>query len=136
LSAKRFGNYYKINGSALQYHYKNPLSDFKGWTQKEHAEDWLLYGYNRGKHLSLDETSLSNGELYTILTNKNGKGKKGCIVAIVKGTKANDVIEILDKIPLENEKAEKIGCCIFLNFMQSLNNKMKLINFGKKKFSR
>jgi transposase len=101
VSAKRFGDYYKTNGSALQYHYKNHLSDFKDWTQKEHAEDWLLYGENIGKHLSLDETSLSNGELYTILTNKDGKGKKGSIVAIVKGTKANDVIEILNKIPLE-----------------------------------
>lgn len=29
--------------------------------------------------------------------------KKGSIVAIVKGTKANDVIEILYKIPIENE---------------------------------
>ncbi|WP_293764391.1 transposase [uncultured Paraglaciecola sp.] len=54
-----------------------------------------------GKYLSLDETSLSNGELYTILTNKNAQGKKGAIVAIVKGTKASDVIHILDKIPLE-----------------------------------
>ncbi|WP_417943180.1 ISL3 family transposase [Flavobacterium sp. RS13.1] len=29
--------------------------------------------------LSIDETSLSNGELYTILTNKSGKGRKGII---------------------------------------------------------
>jgi transposase len=101
VSAKRFGDYYKTNGSNLQYHYKNHLSDFKDWEQKEHAEDWLLYAENLGKHLSLDETSLSNGELYTILTNKNGHGKKGSIVAIVKGTKANDVIDILTKIPLE-----------------------------------
>jgi transposase len=101
VSAKRFGDYYKTNGRTLQYHYKNHLSDFKDWAQKEHAEDWLLYGDNIGKHLSLDETSLSNGELYTILTNKNGHGKKGSIVAIVKGTKANDVIAILNKIPLE-----------------------------------
>lgn len=101
MSAKRFGDYYKINGNTLQYHYKNHLSDFKDWSQKAHAEDWLLYGENIGKYLSLDETSLSNGELYTILTNKNAQGKKGAIVAIVKGTKASDVIRILDKIPLE-----------------------------------
>jgi transposase len=43
----------------------------------------LLYGENIGKYLSLDETSSSNEELYTILTNKNAKGKKGAIVAIV-----------------------------------------------------
>lgn len=61
----------------------------------------MLYGENIGKYLSLDETSLSNGELYTILTNKDAQGKKGSIVAIVKGTKASDVINILHKIPLE-----------------------------------
>jgi len=51
--------------------------------------------------LGLDETSVSNGELYTILTNKDAKGKKGGIVAIVKGTKAIDIINIFKKIPLE-----------------------------------
>jgi hypothetical protein len=34
-----------------------------------------------GEYLSIDETSLSHGELYTILTNKKAKGKKGSIVA-------------------------------------------------------
>jgi transposase len=101
VSAKRFGDYYTSNGRTLQYYYKNHLSDFKDWTQKEHAEDWLLYAENIGKHVSLDETSLSNGELYTIFTNKDGHGKKGSIIAIVKGTKAADVIAILNKIPLE-----------------------------------
>ncbi|MDN3672773.1 hypothetical protein QWY99_06875 [Flavobacterium branchiarum] len=43
-------------------------------------------------YLSLDETSLSNGELYTVLTNKAAKGKKGAIVAIVKGTKAEVIM--------------------------------------------
>jgi transposase len=56
--------------------YKNHLSDFKDWSQKAHAEDWLLYGENIGTYLSLDETSLSNGERYTILTNKNAQGKR------------------------------------------------------------
>jgi transposase len=51
--------------------------------------------------LSIDETSLSNGELYTILTNKAGKGKKGSIVAMIAGTKADAVISIIEKIPLK-----------------------------------
>ena len=107
MSAKRFGDYYKINGTSLQYHYKNHLSDFKDWTQKGHAEDWLLYEKNIGKYLSLDETSLSNGELYTIVTNKDAHGKKASIVAIVKGTKASDVINILHKIPIEKRNMVK-----------------------------
>ncbi|GGC57732.1 DDE transposase [Pedobacter quisquiliarum] len=49
--------------------------------------------------MSIDETSLSHGELYTILTNKAAKGKKGAIVAIIAGTKADTVIEVLQKIP-------------------------------------
>ena len=53
------------------------------------------------KYLSLDETSLSNGELYTIFTNKNAQGKRATIVASLKETKASNVIHILDKIPLE-----------------------------------
>lgn len=107
MSAKRFGDYYKTNGNSLQYQYKNHLSNFKDWTQKEHAQDWLLYEKNIGKYLSLDETSLSNGELYTIVTNKDAHGKKGSIVAIVKGTKASDVINILHKISIERRNMVK-----------------------------
>lgn len=60
-----------------------------------------------GHYLSLDETSLSNGELYTILTNKEANGKKGSIVAIIKGTKADDVINVLNKIPVERRNMVK-----------------------------
>jgi transposase len=75
------------------------LSGFKDWNQRSHAKDWLLYPQNLGTKLSIDETSLSHGELYTILTNKAAKGKKGAIVAIIAGTKAETVIEVLRKIP-------------------------------------
>lgn len=52
-----------------------------------------------GKYLSIDETALSKGELYTIITNKKAKGKKGAIVAILSGTKAEPIITQLLKIP-------------------------------------
>jgi hypothetical protein len=55
---------------------------------------------NIGKRLSIDEP-LSNGELYTILTNKAAKGKKGAIVAMIAGTKAQTVIAIIEKTPLK-----------------------------------
>jgi hypothetical protein len=35
-----------------------------------------------GKHLSIDDTAFTNGELYTTMTNK--KGKKRALVAMVK----------------------------------------------------
>lgn len=84
--------------------YRDYLSDFKSWDQKSHAKEWLLYPENLGEQLSIDETSLSHGELYTILTNKAAKGKKGAIVAIVAGTKAETVISVLKRIP---ERARK-----------------------------
>lgn len=69
----------------------------------------MLFSPNIGKHLSLDETSLSKGELYTYLTNKEGKGKKGTLVCCIKGTKSNEIIDVITKIPLEERlKVEEV----------------------------
>lgn len=75
--------YYHIDGDQLERHYKEHLSHYREWEQREHADKWLLFPENMGTHLSIDETSLSNGELYSILTNKEAKGRKGAILAIV-----------------------------------------------------
>lgn len=91
--------YFHIDGDQLERHYKEHLSNFRQWEQWEHADEWLLFPENMGTHLSIDETSLSNGELYTILTNKAAQGRKGAIIAIVKGTRAEDVMRVLDKLP-------------------------------------
>ena len=45
--------------------------------------------------------NLSNGELYTVVTNKYAKGRKGALIAIVKGTKAKTVSEVLQRIPVK-----------------------------------
>jgi transposase len=74
------------------------LSGFSNWKEADHAEDWLLFPENMGEYLSLDETSLSQGELYTILTNKSAKGRKGALIAMIKGTESEKVIEILLKM--------------------------------------
>jgi transposase len=46
-------------------------------------------------------------EVYTVITNKDAKGKKSAIIAMIKETKAEVVIKILHKIPLKNRKIEK-----------------------------
>ncbi len=73
----------------------------------DHAEKWILFPENIGEYLSLDETCLSNGDLYTILTNKAAKGQKGALVAMIKGTVSDTVIEILNKIPEAKRKKVK-----------------------------
>lgn len=64
-----------------------------------HAEDYLLFSENLGDNLSLDETCLSNGDVYTILTNKAAHGRKGAIVAIVKGVSSDIVSAIFKSLP-------------------------------------
>lgn len=49
--------------------------------------------------MSIDEVALSQGELYTVITNKQAKGRAGSIVAIIEGTKADKVINCLLQIP-------------------------------------
>ncbi len=79
--------------------YKDHLSDYQDWDQKDHADKWLVFEKNIGSHLSLDEVSISNGELYTVLTNKAAKGGKGSIVAICEGTKTDDIVRVFERIP-------------------------------------
>ena len=86
---------YHINSDEFERAYKNHLSDFRTWAAKEHAEKWLVYPENIGRQLCIDETSLSRGELYTIVSNPEAHCRKGSLVAVVKGTKAEEVIRVL-----------------------------------------
>ena len=95
ISSNSLAKFYYINGDYFGRQYKEHLSGFNGWEQKDHTNDWILFPDNIGDHLNLDETSLSNGVLYTILTNKAGKGKKGSLIAMVEGTNSANVIKIL-----------------------------------------
>ena len=57
--------------------------------------------------MSIDELSLSKGELYTFVTNKEGKGKTGTLVAVIMGTKADDIQLVLEKIKVEKRNLVK-----------------------------
>lgn len=60
--------------------------------------EYVLFKENLGERLSMDETALSQGELYTIVTNKAGHGGKGTLVAMIQGTKSEDIIYYLSKL--------------------------------------
>ena len=64
------GKYFCVNGKRLEEQYVRYLSDFLEWDQLEHSQDWILYPKNISAYLSIDETSLSQGELYTVVTSK------------------------------------------------------------------
>lgn len=100
ISAHLLGLLFQLDGKQLQDQYKNHLSDFHDWDQKPHAEHWTVFAGNISERLSIDETSFSNGELYTIVSSKAAKGRKGTILASIKGTKTEDIIAVLERIPL------------------------------------
>lgn len=104
ISCYHLGQYFQVDGKLLQEQYKEHVSDYGSWDQKTHASDWMLFSKNVSPRLSIDETALSNGELYTIVTNKEAKGRKGAIVAMIKGTVAEDIITVLKKIPERSRK--------------------------------
>ena len=50
--------------------------------------------------MSIDEVALSKGELYTVITNKEAHGKKGCLAEIIEGTKNEIISKALEKVPI------------------------------------
>ena len=92
--------YYHINGDTFEKQYKEVLSGYREWKDREHAAEWLVFPENTGPRLCIDETSISDGELYTIVSNPDARGKKGSLVAIINGVKSEHIINILRrKIP-------------------------------------
>lgn len=92
----------------LEEQYAFHLSDYTTWDQLTHAEDYVIFPNNIGEYLAIDETSLSQGELYTIITNKSAKGRKGSLVAIIKGVDSERIRSILwKKIPYEQRRSVK-----------------------------
>ena len=92
--------YYKIDGRTLERNYKEHLSGFRYWGQREVAGKKVLLPQNIGTRLGIDE-SMHSRDLFTFLINKDGHGKKGTLIAAVRGTKASTVIAALKEIPLE-----------------------------------
>ncbi len=96
------------------------MSDYKEWKVANHSDEWIIFPENLSKSISIDEVALSQGELYTVVTNKSAKGRKGSIIAIIEGTKSEIVIKHLLKIPYKlRSKVEEISL--------DMANSMKII---------
>lgn len=105
---KNIASYYAVNGKKLQRHYKHKVSGYKQWDQLDHADEYLIFPENITGHISIDEVSLSKGELYTIVTNKNSKAQnKKSIIAIINGTEAKTIQAVLEKIPIQKRNLVK-----------------------------
>lgn len=83
-TSRSLDRYYHINGDTFEKQYKEVLSGYREWSELSHAEDWLVFPENIGESICIDETAPSNGELYTIVSNRSSRGGKGTIIAIVR----------------------------------------------------
>lgn len=109
VTCRTLETFYHINAHTFEKQYKETLSDFHNREQLDHAEEWLLFPENIGPHLAIDESSLSNGELYTFITNRDRHTGEGSLAAVVSGTKSEDVIKVLKLIDEEERmKVEEV----------------------------
>lgn len=88
-----------LQPKTLEKQYKEGLSNFQEW-KKEVNPKALIYPENFGRWMSIDEVALSQGELYTVITNKEAHGKKGALAAIIEGTKCEVVTDALENVPI------------------------------------
>lgn len=89
-----------LDGRTLRKQYKEVISGNRNLEQSGHAGDYILFPDNIGGDMSLDETGLSNGDFYTLMANKAARGRKGALVAMVRGVATDTVSSVLKKIPL------------------------------------
>lgn len=107
MTCRTLEEFYHIDCHTFEKQYKEVLSGYRNWEQLSHADEWMLFPENIGPHLAIDETSLSNGELYTFVTNRDACTRECSLVAVVAGTKSEDVIAVLQRIDEESRYAVK-----------------------------
>ena len=98
VTSRTLEDFYHINARTFDKQYKEVLSGYRTWESLNHADQWLVFPENFGPNMAIDETSLSNGDLYTIITNRDRHGREGCLAAIIAGTKAETVNAALEHV--------------------------------------
>lgn len=95
---ERIGRLYRVE--RLGEHYRDVLSGY----DETVAPEELFFPENLGERITIDETGLIRGELYTILTNKDS----GKLVALMKGTKAAEISDkLMAHLPMEQRMRVK-----------------------------
>lgn len=86
---------YCVNGKYFAELYRNKLSGYAEWCEDELCCGFCFNAADIRPYMSLDETCLSNGEVWTFLTNKDGHGGRGTLAAAIPGIKSDETIPVL-----------------------------------------
>ena len=73
-----------------------------------------MFPKNIGPNLSIDETALSNGDLYTIVSNKDAHGRKGALLDL-PNTKMVQVYYHLRLITVDPDDDKFVDCAFKAN---------------------
>ena len=84
---------YKLNPKRLFFQYRDHLSGYDPWKIKED----LIFPEHFGAKMSIDDTCMWKGELYTVIGNR----MTGKLAAFIKGTKARGVSSKLGRVPIK-----------------------------------
>lgn len=103
---------YCVKGKYYADLYRNKLSGYHEWCESELCCGFYFNAANIGPYMSLDETCLSNGEVWTFLTNKDGHGGKGTLAAAIPGTKSDQITSILINAmsKADRRKVKEVTC--------------------------
>jgi transposase len=99
--------HYGVQADTFRRYYKKKLSDYSTWDQKSHAQEYLLFKDNLSENLAIDEVALSKGELYTLLSSRDTTTRTRRLISTVAGTKAEELIEVFLKLPIQRRLAVK-----------------------------
>jgi transposase len=68
VTCRTLDDFYHVDRRTFEKQYKEILSGYREWRDLGHADKWLVFPENIGPNVAIDESSLSNGELYTFVT--------------------------------------------------------------------
>jgi hypothetical protein len=73
---------------------------YKDWDQAAYCEEYLVFPENLTPHLAIDEVNFTHGELYTFVSSRDREGRAQKLVAMIRGTRSEDIINVLNRIAL------------------------------------
>lgn len=100
-------SYYRVKPKQTSKISKQLNSDYRLYKYQRRDSINQIFPENIGSQLHIDEVAISRGELYTIVTNPEGRAKRGTIVAIIEGTTVKKITEVLEKLALVRRKQVK-----------------------------
>ena len=98
--------YYRVKAKSARKCYKQKKDGYKDWNQAAHCGEYLVFPENLTPHLAIDEVNFTQGELYTFVSSRDRTGRAQKLIAMIRGTRSEDIIKVLNRIPLSKRMEE------------------------------